>query len=349
MSTRVLLQRTGILLINLGTPTAPETSAVRDYLKQFLMDPYVLDTPWPIRKVIVSGFILPFRPKRSAQAYAKIWSKLGSPLLLQSQALRSALAQRLNLPVALGMRYGEPCIATAVAELKAHKVNNIVVAPLYPQFADATVTTSIEAFKRQLSDDITWQVVAPFYDNPGYIEALAERCKKSLPSQWDHLLLSYHGLPERHLTRTDPTNSHCLSGENCCHQPSTAHATCYRHQALTTSALLAQKLSLTKQQFTVSYQSRLGRLPWLRPYTDQVLAEFPNQGIKHLVVACPAFIADNLETLEELGMRGRDTFLAAGGKTFHLIPCLNDDSAWVRALSNLVKNQIATASLETSL
>lgn len=343
------MQRTGILLINLGTPSAPDTSAVREYLKQFLMDPYVLDTPWPIRKMIVSGFILPFRPKRSAQAYAKIWSEHGSPLLLQSQALCSALSQHLNLPVALGMRYGEPSIATAVEELKALNVNNIVVAPLYPQFADSTVTTSIEAFKRQLSSDITWQVVPPFYDDPGYIEALANRCKNGFPTQWDHLLLSYHGLPERHLTRTDPTNNHCLSDENCCNRPSTAHATCYRHQALTTSALLAQKLGLTKQQFTVSYQSRLGRLPWLRPYTDQILAEFPNQGVKHLVVACPAFIADNLETLEEIGMQGRDTFLAAGGKTFHLIPCLNDDGAWVHALSILVKNQIVTASLETSL
>ncbi len=339
---------TGFLIINLGTPRSASTADVRAYLNQFLMDPYVLDTPWLLRRLIVSAFILPFRPQKSAQAYASIWTEAGSPLLLNSQALQQSLAARLDKPVALGMRYGEPAIRQGVEELLALGVNHIVVAPLYPQYADSTVTTCIDAVTQILPADVTYSVLPPFYNHPGYLQALVRSIREGLPAHWDHLLLSYHGLPERHLQRADPTGSHCLADNNCCQTPSAAHATCYRHQVYATSQALVDQLGLSAEQYTVSFQSRLGRLPWLQPYTDQVLQTLPQQGVKRLAVACPAFVADNLETLEEMGIQGRKTFLDAGGETFHLVPCLNQQSYWTAALAALLEDHSAAARVETS-
>ncbi len=344
---------TGYLLINLGTPDSSSTSDVRRYLNQFLMDPYVLDTPWLFRRLIVSLFILPFRPKQSAHAYASIWSDEGSPLLIHSQALRDALQKEINGPVELAMRYGKPDIRSAVESLQS-KADHIVVIPLYPQYADSTVTTSLQAVReaaKEAANDAAnadWSVLAPFFAKPEFITPLAEQVR-SADGDWDHLLMSYHGLPERHITRTDPTGSHCLREENCCAIPSSAHATCYRHQVYATSTALADSLGLERDQYTVSFQSRLGRLPWLQPYTDQVLSELPQKGVKRLAVTCPAFVADNLETLEEIGIQGRETFLEAGGEDFQLIPCLNDDASWVTGLSSLIRSHMSAASSETSL
>jgi ferrochelatase len=338
----------GYLLINLGTPESPEVADVRQYLNEFLMDPYVLDAPWPIRRLIVSGFILPFRPRNSAEAYAKIWTSSGSPLLQESLALGRALAVEMNAPVELGMRYGKPSVASAIEKLEDAGVRELVVVPLYPHHADSTVTTSIEHVK-QSGVRLPWRINPPFYADPRYIAAQAQVIEDALPDRWDHLLLSYHGLPERHITRADPTGKHCLASPDCCDQPSPAHATCYRHQCFATSRLLARRLNLGSDAFTVSFQSRLGRLPWLRPYTDQILAELPAKGVAHLVIACPAFVADNLETLEEIGMQGRETFMQAGGKSFHLVPCLNDRSDWIAALAAMLQDQTASASAKTSL
>lgn len=327
----------GILLVNLGTPASCGTADVRRYLNDFLMDPYVMDVPWPIRRVIVSSTILPFRPARSAEAYEKIWDHAGpgtgSPLLHYSRALEDALRGQLDMPVALAMRYGEPSLAAAVTALEEQGVDELLLAPLYPQFADSTCSTTVKAVKSLLKSWMKLHVLSPFYAREDYVATLAASVRDHLPEHWDHLLLSYHGLPERHITRADPTGSHCLRSADCCSTPSPAHATCYRHQCLRTSALLAEALGVDEYRYTVSFQSRLGRLPWLTPYTDHSLAALPDQGVRNLVVACPAFVADNLETLEEIGMTGRRTFLDAGGETFTLVPCLNARPDWVQTLS----------------
>jgi ferrochelatase len=326
----------GILLVNLGTPASCAVADVRRYLNEFLMDPYVLDVPWPIRRLLVSAFILPVRPHRSAEAYSKIWDAggpgTGSPLLYYSQALRDAAAAALAIPCALAMRYGSPSLEAALHSLRDQGVTELLLVPLYPQFADSTWTTSDRRVRALAGPDLQVTTLAPFYARHEYIEAMAALTRAHLPAGFDHLLFSYHGLPERHITRADPTGSHCLKNPNCCDMPSPAHATCYRHQCLRTSQLIAQALDLPAQRWSVSFQSRLGRLPWLTPYTDQVLAELPGRGVQDLVVVCPAFVADNLETLEEIGMAGQETFAAAGGRNYTLIPCLNDRREWIDAL-----------------
>ncbi len=301
------------------------------------MDRRVLDVPWPIRRLIVSAFILPTRPRRSAEAYAKIWRPDGSPLLHYSRAMADALQQQLDRPVALAMRYGQPDIANAFAELAARGVKHCLVAPLYPHHADSTTTTSLEAAASHCPTGMEVTNLPAFYDAPAYIEALAAATRAALPAEYDHLLMSYHGLPERHLTKADPTGEHCLASDNCCELPSAAHATCYRHQTRVTSRLLAAALGLTDDQWSISYQSRLGRLPWLTPYTDQRLVELAEAGVRHLAVVCPAFVADNLETLEEIGLAGEETFRAAGGERLTLVPCLNDHPTWVAALAEMVR------------
>ncbi|MCZ6854122.1 MAG: ferrochelatase [Gammaproteobacteria bacterium] len=334
----------GILLVNLGTPKSPEVADVRRYLNEFLMDPYVLDVPWMLRRLIVSGLILPFRPARSAAAYASIWDSRGSPLLLHSTALEASLASHFPMPCALAMRYGEPSIENKLNELKSQGVRDLLLVPLYPQHAESTRTTSIEAVHKILSTnkvDMSVRVLAPFFDRPGYIDSLAATIDEYLTSQWDHLLLSYHGLPERHITQVDPTGSHCLQFDDCCTTPSPAHESCYRYQSYRTSTLLAERLQISAERYSVSFQSRLGRLPWLTPYTDEVLQQLPSRGVKRLVVACPAFIVDNLETLEEIGIRGRKTFLAAGGHELNLVPCLNDNADWVRTLAHWCRESFA--------
>jgi ferrochelatase len=330
--------KTGYLLINLGTPDSPSVKDVRRYLGEFLMDPYVLDTPWVLRRLIVSGFILPFRPSKSAEAYEKIWSNEGSPLLVKSQELADKLQAELEAPVVLSMRYGRPGIEQGIAKLQNQGVQQICVIPLYPQYADSTVTTSISAVEKNLPQAMSSAVLPPFYNSEEHTRAWGKIIRDHLPERWDHLLFSYHGLPERHLTKADPTGQHCLKRDDCCEMPSPAHATCYRHQVYVTSRKIADYLKLEPGQFSVSFQSRLGRLPWLTPYTDKVLLEMPSKGIKNLAVACPAFVVDNLETLEEIGMQGREAFLKAGGESFCLIPCLNDSEVWVQGLARLCRN-----------
>ncbi|MEZ5549845.1 MAG: ferrochelatase [Pseudomonadales bacterium] len=327
----------GILLVNLGTPASTETRDVRKYLAEFLMDPHVVDLPWPLRALLVYGAILPRRPGRSAAAYRSIWDAAGpgtgSPLKHFSQGLRHALEQRTDMPCELAMRYGEPALDSALQALAAKGVTRTLLVPLYPQHAASTRTTTIEATRRQLPSGMTLEILPPFFNHPDYIQAQADLIRRHLPAEWDHLLLSYHGLPERHLTRADPTGAHCLKTADCCERPSVAHATCYRHQVRRTSDALISAIGLDASRVTTSFQSRLGRAAWLTPYTDATLQALAGQGVRKLVVACPAFVADNLETLEEIGIAGREQFLAAGGESFTLVPCLNDDEAWISALS----------------
>lgn len=335
-------KKVGYLLINLGTPDSPEVKDVRNYLGEFLMDPHVLDVPWALRALIVNAFILPFRPKDSAEAYSKIWTIEGSPLLVKSQALADKLHERLGAPVALSMRYGKPAIADGLQVLHDSGVTQVCIVPLYPHYADSTITTSVNAAMEQMPDNMQADVITPFYQAPEHTKAWGENIRKHLPKQWDHLLLSYHGLPERHLTKADPTDQHCLKQQDCCSVNSVAHKTCYRHQVMVTSQEIARYLDIEEDRHSVSFQSRLGRIPWLTPYTDHVLEQMPSQGIKHVAVACPAFVVDNLETLEEMGMQGEETFLQAGGESFTLIPCINDDDLWVEGLTSLCLQQAAT-------
>ncbi len=332
----------GYLLINLGTPDSPEVKDVRRYLGEFLMDPHVLDVPWAIRALIVNAFILPFRPKDSAEAYGKIWTPEGSPLLVKSQALADKLQERLEAPVALSMRYGKPSIANGLLALHENGVTQVCIVPLYPHYADSTITTSVDSAMKHLPSGMQGNVIKPFYQAIENTRAWGETIRRHLPEPWDHLLFSYHGLPERHLTKADPTNAHCLQQENCCEVDSVAHQTCYRHQVFVTSQEIANYLNLPADKHSVSFQSRLGRIPWLTPYTDNVLEQMPSRGIKHVAVACPAFVVDNLETLEEMGMQGEETFLAAGGESFTLIPCVNDDDLWVEGLAALCLQQAET-------
>ena len=330
------VRRRGILLVNLGSPASTSVADVRSYLRDFLMDPYVIDSPWLVRKIVVSGFILPFRPKRTAQAYRRIWEADGSPLLRQSNALRAALARRVNMPVELAMRYGQPTIEGAIERLLATGIDEILLICLYPHHADSTRTTTIEAVERHLARlkaNVSLEVMPPFFDDPGYLDALTKSIERATPADSQLLLFSYHGLPERHITTADPTGNHCLKSADCCERSSPAHATCYRHQVFATSREVVARLGLTTGQWRVSFQSRLGRLPWLRPYTDHLLQTLPSQGISRVTVVCPAFVADNLETLEEIGIAGREHFLQAGGESLALVPCLNDDPAWVETVA----------------
>lgn len=322
------MRERGVLIANLGSPAGCDTASVRRYLNEFLMDPHVLDVPWPIRRLIVSAFILPRRPRQSAEAYRAIWrdDAPGSPLIHHTMALAERLRGLTGLKVAAGMRYGAPSLADGIASLGS--VDEILLIPMYPQHAASTRTTTIERVKALATVPV--RVMPPFHARAAFLDGVARLVRETMAPD-DHIVFSYHGLPERHLVRADPTGSHCLARADCCEKPSPAHATCYRHQCLETTRALADRLGTTCH--STSFQSRLGRLPWLRPYTDELLAELPGKGTRSITVACPAFTADNLETLEEIGIRGREAFMHAGGASFRLAPCLNDDEAWARGVA----------------
>ncbi|MCL4144296.1 UNVERIFIED_CONTAM: hypothetical protein GTU68_036602 [Idotea baltica] len=277
------------------------------------MDGHVIDLPWLLRRLLVS-IIVRKRSVSSAAAYASVWTERGSPLVVFSQKLQQAMQAKCSTSeIALAMRYGSLSIESTVDVLYKKGIKKITLVPLYPHFADSTVTTVIEVFeqivkKKKLSID--YKVVPPFFDHPAYISALAESATLSLAKDFDHLLLSFHGLPERHITLSE----------------------CYRAQCIRSSSLLAKSLNLNKSQWSVSFQSRLGRAKWIEPYTEEVLNSLAQQGVNKLLVMCPAFTADCLETLEEIGDRGRELFLASGGESFQLIPCLNDHPVWVDSL-----------------
>jgi ferrochelatase len=326
-----------VLLVNLGSPDSPSVPDVRRYLGEFLMDKYVIDVPFLLRKLIVGGFILPFRPKRSAEAYRAIWWKEGSPLVVISRTVHKLLAERLDVPVELAMRYGNPSIPAGIERLQSQGVKDVFVVPLYPHYAMSTVTTVVEAVEdavRRLGANMNLKILEPFYNESRYIDALVESARPYTTEEFDHLLVSYHGLPERHLRKTDPTGKHCLSVDNCCNTSSDAHAVCYRHQVIRTTEAFTEKLGIPADKVTLSFQSRLGKDAWLKPFTVEEAQRLASQGVKRLLVMCPAFVSDCLETLEEIGIGIRDDFLAAGGESFQLIPCLNDNARWIEVLEH---------------
>lgn len=325
-----------VLLCNLGSPNSPRASDVRMYLREFLMDAHVLQMPCAARWALVNLLILPFRPGRTAEAYESIWTPHGSPLIALTSALASALEDEIALPVAIGMRYGSPSIQSGLEALAKRGAKHVLLAPLYPQFADSTTTTCVERATIEAAKlELDLRMLAPFYSQASWLDAVATRIKPAIHKDTDCLLLSYHGLPEAHIKRADPSGQTCLARAHCCQAPGDAAATCYKHQCLLSSHEIAKRLGLAQDQYRISFQSRLGRAKWLLPATDHVLERLPAEGIKRITVACPGFTADNLETLEEIGIRGKEVFIGAGGESFTLVPCLNDDAQWVKALAQL--------------
>ncbi len=328
--------------MNLGSPRSTKVSDVKEYLDEFLMDERVIDYRWFFRTLLVRGIILNTRPKKSAAAYETVWTPEGSPLILITEQIQQKLQQRVDVPVEIGMRYAEPSIETGLRKLTDQGVTEVVLFPLYPQYAMSTTETVIEKaeeVRKKSFPGIKIHYVQPFYNREMYINCLAESIREKLPAEFDALQFSYHGVPERHIYKTDPTNTCNLN--DCCSRPENpSHQFCYRHQCYRTTELVIEKLGIPKEKTIVSFQSRLGKDKWIEPYTDETLENLPKKGVKKLAVVCPAFVSDCLETLEEIAMEGQEEFLKAGGESFHYLPCLNDEDAWIEVVKNLCEEKL---------
>ena len=333
----------GILLVNLGSPKSTEVEDVKNYLDEFLMDEKVIDYRWIFRALLVQGIILKTRPKKSAEAYKTVWTDQGSPLIVISKNLQKKLQEIVDVPVGLGMRYGEPSIQTGIQELVDKGVTEITLFPLYPQYAMSTTETVIdkaEEVRKKFFPGIKINYVQPFYNRDIYIKALSESIRKKLPADFDLLQFSYHGVPERHLYKTDPSKTCRI--DNCCQKDDLpSHKYCYRHQCFKVTELVRQELGLPEEKVAVSFQSRLGKDKWIEPYTDATLQGLGKKGIKKLAIVCPAFVSDCLETLEEISVEGKETFLHGGGERFDYIPCLNGEDDWVNVVKILSEEKLA--------
>lgn len=332
--------------MNLGSPDSTSVKDVKRYLDEFLMDERVIDKPWLLRNLLVRGIIVPFRAPKSAEAYKSIWTEKGSPLIVISKQLEKALQKEIAEPVAIAMRYGNPSPKAAYNELlqKHPDLEEVILVPLYPHYAMSSYETAVAYAKKQHKEGkygFRLTTIKPYYDNEEYIEALCASIQPYLESTYDHILFSYHGVPERHIYKGDITGQHCLKVPNCCEVPSAAHQFCYRHQCLATTKIVAGRLNIPEDKWSMTFQSRLGRDPWLQPYTAARLEELPKEGVKKLLVVCPAFVSDCLETLEEIAEEGKESFLHAGGETFEMIPCLNVHPLWVSALVKWIKEYAA--------
>ena len=336
----------GVLLVNLGSPESPDPKDVKVYLDEFLMDERVIDLPSFLRTLLVRGIILNTRPKKSAKAYKKIWWKEGSPLIVLSKRLLQKMEAKVQLPLALGMRYGKPSIQSGLQELADKGVTEVLLLPLYPQFAMATTETILvlaESLRQKHFPQMEFTTLPPFYKHPDYIRVLSQSIEESLKGkEWEHLLFSYHGVPERHIRKSDSTKSHCKIDGQCCQTASPAHQFCYRHQCFETTRLVAEYLELKSDSYSTSFQSRLGLDPWLQPYTDKTVAKMAQSGVKNIAIVTPAFVSDCLETLEEIGMEAVEDFEEKGGDHLHVIPCINDREDWVNVMSRWV-DEWATA------
>lgn len=339
---------TGLLLINLGTPDEPTTPAVRRYLSEFLSDPRVIDINPVGRALLLHGVILRTRPAKSAHAYQQVWDKeRGSPLLAYSKDLAAGVAAKLGEPwrVELAMRYGNPSIERGMRALREAGVDRIVVLPLYPQYAASSTATSVARVMELASagwDTIPIDVVPAFYADEGFLRAFHAVAEPALAAaKPDHVLFSFHGLPERQIKKSDPSGQHCLRDTSCCDRITSTNQNCYRAQCYATARSLAERLQLTPASYSICFQSRLGRTPWITPHTDVLLDELAKAGKKRLAVLCPAFVADCLETLEEIGIRARAQFKAAGGDELTLVPSLNATPAWVDAVCAIATRHAA--------
>ena len=335
-------RRRGVLLLQLGTPDSPSTKDVRRYLADFLSDPRVMDVPAPVRWLLLNTVILPFRPRRSAELYRKIWTEDGSPLLVHTKALADEVQDRLGdgYLVEFGMRYGSPSIAGALDRLIAADVTDIRVLPLFPQYASSAGGSATARTMELLAD--RWNVPAvsflpEFYDEPGYFTTVAEVAGPLLAQfRPDHILFSYHGLPERQVKNADPTGDHCLVSNDCCDAIGPVNRHCYRAQCFATTRSIAAELRLSPGSHSTAFQSRFAGTPWITPQTDRVLEGLHDDGVRRLAVFTSSFVADCLETLEEIGIRLRNQWMVLGGEDLLLVPCVNETPEWVDTVAAMV-------------
>jgi protoporphyrin/coproporphyrin ferrochelatase len=337
-----------VLLVNLGSPDSPSEGDVRRYLREFLGDERVIDLPAPLRWLLLEGIILRTRPKKSAHAYASIWTAEGSPLMKTSENVQQKLSAALGaeVPVYLAMRYGRPSISDVVRQIAADGVEELLLIPQYPHYAMSsweTVVVRVDKEVKAQAPSLRVTCVQPFYADPDYIEALHAVTAPYLQQPHDHVLFSFHGVPVRHLRKYHCTHGRAASACDCCPPESASHETCYRSQVYATARALAARAGLTPDRYSVSFQSRLAGEPWCEPFTDAELTRFPAAGVKRLLVLCPAFVADCLETLEEISEAGRATFLAAGGESFATIPCLNDQTPYIDFLAGRIRGWLSNS------
>jgi ferrochelatase len=331
------------MLVNLGTPDSPGVADVRRYLREFLLDERVIDVAAWKRNLIVRLFILPFRPKASGEAYSQIWTDEGSPLLVYGRQLADKVRDRLGsaVRVELAMRYGSPSIPEALESFRRSGIQRIVVFPLYPQYSSATTGSTIQRLFEETGRRFNTpylQVVPPFYDHPRFVDAWVEVARPVIERvRPERAFFSFHGLPERQIRKGDDSAGHCLVREDCCERITTVNRDCYRAQCYATARLVADRLGLTETQRVVCFQSRLGRDPWVRPYTDELLAREASSGVRRAVILSPAFVADCLETLEELGIRGVETWKENGGESLELIPAPNASDTWADAVVEIAR------------
>lgn len=335
-------QKTGILLVNLGTPDSPATSDVRKYLVEFLTDERVIDIPTIQRQLLVRGIIGPFRAPKSAKSYKEIWTEEGSPLMIYGVQLREKIAKTLGeaYQVEFAMRYQSPSIASQLEKFKGKFLKKLRIIPLFPQYASASTGSVHEEIMRIVSK---WQVIPDiefvnsFPTNEGMIKAFAELGREKEPEKFDHILFSFHGLPERQLIKADAHN-HCLKAEDCCLNWNEKNQYCYSAQCYATAQALAAELGITKADYSVSFQSRLGKTPWKKPYTIDLIHSMPSEGKKKVLVFCPAFVADCLETIFEIGVEYKEEFIEHGGEELVLVEGLNVNPTWVEALAGICRS-----------
>ena len=331
--------------MNLGSPDSPKEKDVRRYLRQFLMDERVIDIPYWKRFLLINGIIAPFRAPKSAAAYKTIWKPEGSPLVFLTEELRAELQEKIEVPIEIAMRYGNPSVKVAFDNLMKRQpdLEEVLAIPLYPHYAMSSYETAVvhaSEIHQEGNYPFKLSFFKPFYNEPTYISALAENIRPYLAIPHEHILFSYHGVPGRHIRKSDTTGTHCLQVANCCDISSPAHSHCYRHQVFTTTRLAMQELNIPPEKYSISFQSRLGK-GWLEPFTDIRLQEMPKEGIADILILCPAFVSDCLETLEEIDERGREIFTKAGGDNFVMIPCLNTHPVWVRTIAGWINEFIA--------
>ncbi len=329
-----------VVLINLGSPDSTSLPDVKKYLNEFLMDKRVIDYPYLFRKILVGGIIVPFRTPKSAEAYKSIWEEEGSPLIIFTRKLQTALQQSIQVPVRIAMRYGNPSPYKTFNDLQQEfpELDEVLAIPLYPHYAMSSFETAVIYTKechQKGNYPFRLNFIKPFYNEREYTKAISAIIQPYLREEYDHILFSYHGVPQRHIRKSDITGNHCLKTGNCCKTLSAAHKFCYRHQCLATTENIATALNIPSGKYSNSFQSRLGK-GWLQPFTDKRLQEMPAEGIKKLLIICPAFVSDCLETLEEIAERGKETFIHAGGESYNMIPCLNIHPLWVQTLTKWI-------------
>ncbi|GCD78465.1 ferrochelatase [Thermaurantimonas aggregans] len=343
--------KTALILVNLGSPDSPETRDVRVYLNEFLMDERVIDIPKFWRTLLVKGIISPFRAPKSAAKYRRIWTKEGAPLIAITENLTKLVAAKSGIPAYYCMRYANPTPSAVLEQIaKEHPdLDAVIMVPLYPHYAMSSYETAVEHVKAAFNaGKYSFQLltVPPFYNHPSYLRALAESIRPFLSEPYDHILFTYHGVPVRHILKSDITGCHCMKVDNCCEVPSPAHQFCYRHQVKVTTDRVAELLNIPKDKYSFSFQSRLGSDKWLQPYTAERLKNLPKEGVKKLVVVSPAFVADCLETIEELDDEGKEIFESNGGEHFTRIPCLNVNELWVDTVVQLAEETMRSVFVE---